>query len=353
MVRQYLVTGNRDLVSDQEIVYFMNICRARSLNPFNRECYLIKYTQAESAAIIVSIEKLRMVARQSEDCVGWERGIIVKKADGEIRYSKGLILDGEVLLGGYFKAKPKGWETPFELEVNLKGYIKKTKEGNATRFWSADNQPTMIAKVAEAQGLRTVWPEKVQGLYIQEEIGSAAAIDVDFSEKTEMPKWAFDPPESPMFQEFVAATMRANRSTEAQLRTAANEAPEAFLSAYNKWLAKQTTGSEPPPTPSKPTKPRKKEAIAPHAEPPAVNHQPEREPGDEQGEPQKGESAGVWSEEMELDALREDLAGYEQSHKHYVLEAKKRTGISHAATIDGLTRLIEEVKAVIAEKAKG
>lgn len=182
MVRQYLVTGNRDLVTDQEITYFMHICKSRGLNPFNKDCYLIKYTQAEGAAIIVSIEKLRMVARQSEDCVGWEKGVIVKKDNGELRYSKGLVLDGETLLGGYFKAKPKGWEVPFEIEVNLKGYIKKKHDGSVTRFWSPDNQPTMIAKVAEAQGLRTLWPEKTQGLYVSEEISSShPTVDVDFS----------------------------------------------------------------------------------------------------------------------------------------------------------------------------
>ena len=33
MVRQYLVHGRNELVTDQEVIFFMHICRARSLNP--------------------------------------------------------------------------------------------------------------------------------------------------------------------------------------------------------------------------------------------------------------------------------------------------------------------------------
>ena len=366
MVRQYLVTGNRDLVTDQEIVYFMNICRARSLNPFNKECYLIKYTQAESAAIIVSIEKLRMVARQSQDCVGWEKGIIVQKKDGELRYSKGLILDGEILLGGYFKAKPKGWETPFELEVNLKGYVKKTKDGNVTRFWNPDNQPTMIAKVAEAQGLRTVWPEKVQGLYIQEEVGSAEAIDVDFhhSEETkEIPVWCDEiqptidaDPEK--FERFVAATIQANRTTEADLRTAANADPEKFLTAYLAWAQKQAAEKrerKPRSDKGQPRKPQPAPDDSPMAGPPPSMDVPEPAPGPQADPPaperQPGEDEPPpLSDELLLDERRAELDELKRTHRYYVLEAMKRTGIAHPMTVDAYDELIRQVWLIVQEK---
>lgn len=159
--------------------------------------------------------------------------------------------------------------------------------------------------------------------------------------------------EFPLFSDFVKATIQANRSTEAELRISANSNPAAFIAAFNVWADKQQNATE---------QPRQRKPIAdkvqprkppePPPDPPTVEHEPERSPGDEPDEPQQGESAGVWSEEMELDALRDELRGYEHSHKYHVLEAKARTGISHATTIDGLTRLIEEVKAVIDEKTK-
>ena len=258
MIRQYLVTGNRDLVTDQEIVYFMHICKSRGLNPFNKDCYLIKYTQAEGAAIIVSIEKLRMVARQSDDCVGWEKGVIVKQANGELRYSKGLVLDGETLLGGYFKAKPKGWEVPFEIEVNIKGYIKKTRDGSVTRFWSPDNQPTMIAKVAEAQGLRTLWPEKTQGLYVTEEINNENhPIDVDFTlikngndYEGEISKFdSLVPIPDQAFDHFVKVTAEGNKMTvEAfKAKVVAEGRFEDLWKAYEQQTAGKAPAASAPP----------------------------------------------------------------------------------------------------------
>jgi hypothetical protein len=73
-------------------------------------------------------------------------------------------------------------------EVNLKRYIKKTKEGFVTRFWSTDNQPEQIAKVAESQMLRAAWPDEFQGLYVDSEIQSRnAQEDLDAAVSTVTP----------------------------------------------------------------------------------------------------------------------------------------------------------------------
>ena len=175
-VKKYLVSGNKEAVTDQELMYFLGVCRSRGLNPFKKDAYLIKYG-SDPAAIITSIDYFRSRARAQSDCVGWKRGIIVQDSDGKLRDSAGIILEGEKLIGGFFEAQPEGWTVPFRLEVNLAGYIKKTKDGRPTRFWQADNQPTMISKVAEGQGLRSLWPDEFQGLYEEAEI-KAPAIDM-------------------------------------------------------------------------------------------------------------------------------------------------------------------------------
>lgn len=169
IVRKYLVQGKAELVTNQEIVFFMGICKARGLNPFKKDCYLIKYSN-DPAAIVTSIDYFRSRAKSQNNCRGWKKGIIVQKPDGTIRDSYGLILSGEQLVGGFFETKPDGWDEPFRLEVNLDGYIKRKTDGSITSFWQPKNQPTQIAKVAESQGLRTVWPDEFQGLYEQSEI---------------------------------------------------------------------------------------------------------------------------------------------------------------------------------------
>lgn len=167
-VKRYLVQGDSSLVTIQELMYFLNICRARRLNPLTKDCYLIKYS-ADPAAIITSIDFFRKRARVQKDCPGWQKGVILRTKEGKLRDSFGLVDEGETLVGGWFEAQPTGWAKPFRLEVNLSGYIKKTRDGKITRFWEEANQPTMIAKVAEAQGLRTLWPDEFQAIFTAEE----------------------------------------------------------------------------------------------------------------------------------------------------------------------------------------
>ena len=163
-VRDFLVTGKKELVTDQEIVLYMGICRSLGMDPLAKDVYLVKY-DANPAAPIVAIDFYRSRARAQEDCVGWDKGVICLQKDGGLRYSHGLVLPTEVLVGGWFEAQPKGWDKPFKLEVNLSGY----KKNNA--FWSDEKAPTMIAKVAESQGLRTLWPKEFKGTLTAEEIG--------------------------------------------------------------------------------------------------------------------------------------------------------------------------------------
>ena len=171
IVKKYLVRGNSQAITSQELIFFMGICKSKGLNPFKQDCYLVKYGN-DPAAIIQSIDYFRARAKAQPDCVGWCKGIIVKdKQTGEIRKTNGFIdKDEEILVGGWFRAKPIKWETPCDLEVNLSGYIKKTKDGRITKFWSEENQPSQIAKVAESQGLRLCWPDEFQGIYSDVEI---------------------------------------------------------------------------------------------------------------------------------------------------------------------------------------
>lgn len=171
MVKQFLVRGNASLVTGQEIMFFMQICKARQLNPFINDCYLVKYG-SDPAAIIVSVDYFRKNARRARDCKGWAAGIIVMTSDNVVRYSKGLVLPGEKLIGGWFRAQPEGWSEPFEHEVPLEAFIKRKRDGSVTQFWEPAKQPFMIRKVAECQGLRFLWGENTAGMYAPEEIVS-------------------------------------------------------------------------------------------------------------------------------------------------------------------------------------
>lgn len=175
IIKKYLVSGRSEFVTDQELYLYMGVCKSRGLNPFVRDCHLVKYTQNDGAAIITSIDYYRKRARAQKDCKGWSVGIVIEKG-GELIYRKGtILLEGENLVGGWAEATPEGWAEPMRKEVNLKRYIKTTKDGGVTRFWQPMNQPEMIAKVAESQLLRSLWPDEFQGLYVDSEVQSRDA----------------------------------------------------------------------------------------------------------------------------------------------------------------------------------
>src|SRR6266545_2179770 len=171
IVRKYLISGKPEYVNDQEIMLYVATCKARGLNPFKKDCYLVKYTQTDPAATIVSIEYYRSRAGAMPSCRGYKSGIIVFDSQGQLKYRSGaFIMEDETLVGGWFRAKPAGWDEEYEWTISLRPYIKTTRDGQPTRFWQNENQPYMIAKIAESQGLRRLWPDEFQGLFVAEEI---------------------------------------------------------------------------------------------------------------------------------------------------------------------------------------
>jgi phage recombination protein Bet len=244
MVRKYLVQGHGEMVTIQEMVYFLNVCRSRKLNPFIKDCYLIKYSQNDPAAVVTSVDYFRKRARSMKDCKGWKSGIIVKAQDGTVKDTAGLIQDGETLLGGWFEAKPEGWTDPLRLEVNLRGYIKTTKEGKITRFWSPDNQPSQIQKVAESQGLRKLWPDEFQGMYAEEEITAedrGKAIDVITDATVEKPDlsaavadFGKATADRPLMAQYIEVAVKHFKKPADEIKAEALKDMTGFLTAYEK-----------------------------------------------------------------------------------------------------------------------
>lgn len=168
-VKRYLVSGQADKVTDQEIVMFINLCRYQKLNPFLREAYLIKFGN-EPATIVTGKDTFTKRAAKSKLCNGYEAGVVVQTKDGKIEYRKGtLVAPNEALIGGWAKVYRKDWSVPLENTVSLDEYKRYNKEGKLMRNWSS-MPATMIRKVALVQALREALPEELQGLYSPEEM---------------------------------------------------------------------------------------------------------------------------------------------------------------------------------------
>ena len=171
LVRRYL-SGDNPNVTESEIIYFMKLCKARGLNPYIRDAYLIKYGN-QPAAIIVAKDAVEKRAIQNPEYDGKEVGIYVEnKETGELIKREGSILrkNKEELVGAWCTVYRKDWKYPITKEVNFDEYIQKKKDGTPNTNW--ENRPvTMITKVAIVQALREAFIEELSGMYEAEEMG--------------------------------------------------------------------------------------------------------------------------------------------------------------------------------------
>ena len=177
IVRNYLVSGSPETVTEQEIVMFMNLCRFQHLNPFLREAYLIKYG-SQPATIVTGKAALEKRAARCRNFEGFEAGVVVVSRAGELEYRPGsLVLDGEELVGGWCDIHVTGFKVPVRAVVSMNEYVGRKKDGTVNAQWQG-KPATMIRKVAKMQALREAFPEDFQGMYSAEELGAGELPDM-------------------------------------------------------------------------------------------------------------------------------------------------------------------------------
>lgn len=170
IVRNYLVSGDKDRVSIQEVAMFMNLCKFSGLNPWLKEAYCIKYGN-EPATMVVGKEAFEKRAEENPAYDGDESGIVVIDENGVISYRKGTLkLPGEEIIGGYAEVWRTDRKHSTRIEVSFEEYAGRKKDGTLNSQW-AKKPATMIRKVALVQALREAFPTAFGGMYIAEEQG--------------------------------------------------------------------------------------------------------------------------------------------------------------------------------------
>lgn len=151
IIKKYLVSGNANLVTEQEIMMFLRLCQYQKLNPFLREAYLIKYGSSVPATIVTGKETFLKRAKKNPAYKGHEAGT---KNDGQI---------------GWAKVYVDGYQVPIYIEVDYTEYVGKKGDGSVNRMWKSKPN-TMLRKVALVQALREAFPDDFGGMYSPEEI---------------------------------------------------------------------------------------------------------------------------------------------------------------------------------------
>lgn len=183
-VKKYLVRGRSEMVSDQEIVFFMNTCKMQNLNPLvNGEVYLIKYSKDQPAQMVVGKDTYLRRAFLHPDYLCKTDGITVKRGNQIIQKEGCCLYPGEELIGGWCRVTfiRKGKERTAFREVSIAEY----SSGMAN--WKS-KPSTMVNKVAVSQCVRDAFPQDYEGVYSEDELiasGAIPAVEAEYTEVTD------------------------------------------------------------------------------------------------------------------------------------------------------------------------
>jgi len=160
MVQDLLVSGDNKPPAN-DCIKFMMLCRARLLNPFEGDAYIIPFQGRWN--LITGHQALlkRMETHPAYD--GMDSGIIVETGEGVEWLDGHFIEDGHKLLGGWASIYRSDRTRPQKSSCTLKHFNK------GQSVWNS-NPELMICKCAEAIAIRKTFPSVTSGMYLREEL---------------------------------------------------------------------------------------------------------------------------------------------------------------------------------------
>lgn len=187
-------TKSGKVCDDRDAMKFMMLCKARALNPFEGDSFLMGYEGRDGItwSLITAHQAFLKRAEPHPEFAGMRSGVVVAEfltcqacaGEGKLKSGKpcrrcnemgtsdefegDIIPKGATLHGGwatiFFKNRPE----PMHKRVSLAVFKKPFGRWN-------DDPAGMIVKCAEADALRSSFPTKLGGLYLKEEVDSIEA----------------------------------------------------------------------------------------------------------------------------------------------------------------------------------
>ena len=135
-VKNYLVSGDKDRVTNQEVVMFINLCKFSGLNPWLKEAYCIKYG-TEPATMVVGKEVVAMYEK-----LGTQKAVAKALSIGvdTVRYA----LRNEHINIEAYPAKKLG-KPVFMYDKNNNFICEFPSYGEASRWLQINNKTNIVA----------------------------------------------------------------------------------------------------------------------------------------------------------------------------------------------------------------
>jgi phage recombination protein Bet len=185
-VKQFLCipTKSGKMPTDEQVVKYMMLCKAQSLNPWVNDAYLVGYDGKDGAqfSLITAHQSFLKRAEASPEFDGIESGVIVARGDAITERQGDLLLNGETLVGAWARVHRRDRSVPSYDALNLSTF------NTGRSRWAAD-PAGMIVKCAEASALRKAFPSTLAAMYCKEEMDrnrdTQDSIVVDTRSKTD------------------------------------------------------------------------------------------------------------------------------------------------------------------------
>jgi len=166
----------RDTIAGQldapEFSLFVEVCRAKKLDPFSRQIHAVKRWDSmagrEVMTIQTGIDGFRTLAERTGKYVG-QRGPFWCGDDGVWR---DVWLEATPPKAAKVEVLRKDFDEPLVGVALFQEYAQQKKGGQLNHMWGKFST-VMLAKCAEAVALRRAFPEQLSGLYTNDEMHQA------------------------------------------------------------------------------------------------------------------------------------------------------------------------------------
>jgi len=166
-VKQFLCLPTRSgkMPTDEQVIKYMMLCKAQSLNPWVNDAYLVGYDGKDGPqfSLITAHQAFLKRAEASHEFDGLESGVVVLRGETITERQGDMVLPGEVLVGGWARVHRRDRSVPSFDSLALK-----TFDTGRSR-WAAD-PAGMIVKCCEASALRKAFPSTLAAMYCKEEM---------------------------------------------------------------------------------------------------------------------------------------------------------------------------------------